>query len=142
MPRPRRFVEKFKLIIVNSSKDFRIKTNGLRVAGPYVLDQLDFGVDHDIPDFSLEFEGKIQTHGRITVHLNSAMPHGIEASHSREAQTRFVRLATDIVGDIKILLVKVLLPGDAPLQLPGTAKIESLPDRPVCVCQLDYKSPI
>ena len=141
VPRPKRFVEKFKLYIVNSSKDFRIKTNGLRVAGPYVVDQLDFGVDHDIPDFTLEFEGKVQTHGRITVNLNSAMPHGIEASHSREAQTRFVRLATDIVGDIKILLVKVLLPGDTPLQLPGTAKIEPMPDRPVCVFQLDYKSP-
>ena len=54
VPRPRRFVEKFKLVIVNSSKSFRIKTNGLSVAGPYVLDQLDFGVDHDIPDFSLD----------------------------------------------------------------------------------------
>ncbi|MEN3327792.1 MAG: hypothetical protein V7638_2599 [Acidobacteriota bacterium] len=141
VPRPRRFVEKFKLYIVNSSKDFRLKTNGLRGAGPYVPDQLDFEVDHDVADFTLEFEGRIQTHGRITVHLNSAMPHGIEASHSREAQTRFVRLATDVVGDMKILLVRVLLPGDAPLQLPGTAKIESMPDRPVCVCQLDYKAP-
>ncbi|HYV13295.1 MAG TPA: hypothetical protein VE980_20490 [Pyrinomonadaceae bacterium] len=142
VPRPRRFEEKFKLYIVNSSKNFRIRTSGLTVAGPYVVDQLDFGVDHDIPDFSLEFEGKFQTHGRITVNLNSAMPHGIEASRSNQAQTRFVRLNTDVVGDIQIVLLKVLLAGDPPLQIPGTAKIEPMPDRPVCVCQLDYKSPI
>jgi len=140
-PRPKRFVEKFKLYIVNSSKTFRIKTNGLRVAGPYVVDQLDFEIDHDIPDFTMEYEGKIQTQGRIAVNLNSAMPHGIEASPSTQAQTRFVRLTTDLAGNIQILLVKVLIPGDSPLQIPGTAPIQPLPDRPVCVCQLDYKSP-
>ena len=139
--RPKRFVEKFKLYIVNSSKNFRIKTKGLNVAGPYVLDQIDFGIDHDIPDFSLEFEGKGQTQGVITVNLNSAMPHGIEASPSTQAQTRFVRLNTDFAQNIQILLVKVLIAGDPPLQLPGTAKIEPMPDGPVCVCQLDYKFP-
>ena len=139
--RPRRFVEKFKLYIVNSSKDFKIKTKGLNVAGPYVVDQIDFGIDHDIPDFSLEFEGKFQTQGLINVNLNSAMPHGIEASPSTQAQTRFVRLNTDFLQRIQIVLIKTLIPGDAPLQIPGTAKIEPMPDRPVCVCQLDYKSP-
>jgi hypothetical protein len=142
VPRPKRFEEKFRLYIVNSSKNFRIKTDGLRVAGPYVLDQIDFGIDHDVPDFSLAYEGRIQTHGSITVNLNSALPHGIEASHSREAQTRFVRLATDVLGNIQILLLKVLMAGDPPLQIPGTAPIQPMPDRPVCVFQLDYKSPI
>jgi hypothetical protein len=142
VPRPKRFVEKFKLYIVNSAKNFRIKTQGLNVAGPYVIDQLDFGIDHDIPDFTMGYEGKIQTSGRITVNLNSAMPHGIEASPSTQAQTRFVRLATDLAQNIQILLVKVLIPGDPPLQIPGTAPIQPMPDRPVCVCQLDYKSPI
>ena len=85
VPRPKRFEEKFKFYIVNSSKNFRIKTTGLRMAGPYVVDQLDFEIDHDVPDFTMEYEGKIQTQGRIAIH--------------------------------------------------------PLPDRPVCVCQLDYKSP-
>lgn len=141
VPRPKRFVEKFKLYIVNSSKDYRIKTKGLNVAGPYILDQIDFEIDHDIPDFSLEFEGKFQTQGLITVNLNSAMPHGIEVSPGSQAQTRFVRLNTDFAQKIQILLVKVLMAGDPPLQLPGTAEIEPMPDRPVCVCQLDYKFP-
>jgi len=141
VPRPKGFEEKFKLYIVNSSNNFLIKIQGIDAAPGYVRDQLNIQIDHYFPDFTMEYEGEIQTQGRITVNLNSAMPHGIEASNSNQAQTRFVRLATDIAGNIQIVLVKVLVPGDPPLQIPGRALIHSMQDRPVCVCQLDYKSP-
>jgi len=41
---------------------------------------------------------------------------------------------------LQVLLVKMLMPGDAPLQLKGATKlIEPMSDRPVLVCHIDYK---
>jgi hypothetical protein len=141
VPRPKRFVEKFKLYIVNSSKNFLIKVQGLDAAPAYVQDWLHIEIDHNVPDLTLEYEGEFPTQGRITVNLNSAMPHGIEASPSRQAQTRFVRLNTELAQSIQIVLVKVLVAGDPPVETPGRMLIHPMQDRPVYVCQLDYKSP-
>lgn len=138
VPKPKRFDEKFKLVIVNASKMFRIKTTDLR-APNFILNQETIEIDHNVPDFSLGFDGQMQTQGVIRVELNAALPHGIEVGPGSKAQTRYVRLNTDLQQRIQIALVKVLMAGDAPLQLPGTAPILPMPDRPVCVCQLDYK---
>ena len=138
IPRPPRLDESYTLVLVNSSRNFRLKINGWRV-GPYILEQETFRFDHDVPDFTLEFEGKISTQGVIGVNLNFALCHGIEASDSSNNQTKLMRLTTDKAQKIQIVNLKVLNPGDPPLTLPGAKPIESVPRRPVYVCQLDYK---
>ena len=74
------------------------------------------------------------------MNFNFALPHGIEASSGNQPQTKLIRLNTDNAQKIQVMLVKMLMPGDAPLKLQGAAQpIEPMPDRPVFVCQLDYK---
>jgi hypothetical protein len=136
--RPRRFEERYRLVVVNASQNFRIKQQGLRI-DPYILDDVTILIDHEIPNFSLQFEGKIATQGVIQVSLNFALRDGIEASRSTDSQTKLIRLITDKAEKIQIVLLKMLNPGDPTLTLPGIKPIESKPNQPVYVCQLDYK---
>jgi hypothetical protein len=72
--------------------------------------------------------------------MNFALPYGVEASTAAQPPTKMIRLNTTNAQKMEVKLVKVLMPGDAPLQLQGTKeKIEPMSDRPVLVCQLDYK---
>jgi len=74
------------------------------------------------------------------VNLNFALDLGIEASTSKERQRNMIRLNTDNAQKMQVLLVKTLMPGDAPLKLKGSNQlIEPMTDRPVLVCHLDYK---
>lgn len=140
VPRPARFDANFRLVVVNASEKFRIKTESLRIGPTYILDEAAFGFNPEFSDFSLKYEGQIQTHGVITVNLNFALPDGIEASSGGQRQTKLIRLNTNKAENIQVLLVKVLMPGDAPLQLKGSKQlIEPMTDRPVFVCHLDYK---
>ena len=141
VPRPARFDEHLRFVIVNASDKFRIKPDKVLPGGPtYILEEAFLPINHDTPDFSLKADGKIATEGVIGVNLNFAMPHGIEASSSKQPQTQLIRLTTDNAQKMEVLLVKMLMPGDAPLQLKGTKQlIEPMSDRPVLVCQLDYK---
>ena len=141
VPRPARFDEHLRFVIVNASKQFRLKPNPMLMGGPtYILDEAFFPLNHDVPDFVLRFDGKIETQGLINVNLNFALPHGIETSDSKQRQTKLIRLSTDQAQKMQIMLVKTLMPGDAPLKLQGALQpIEPMPDRPVFVCQLDYK---
>lgn len=143
VPRPARFDEHLRFVIVNASDNFRLRPNPILVGGPtYILEEAFFPINHDVPDFVLKFDGKIETQGLISVDLNFALPHGIEASSSRERQTKLIRLNTDQAQKMQIMLVKMLLPGDAPLKLQGARQmIEPMPDRPVFVCQLNYELP-
>ncbi|HEY0726329.1 MAG TPA: hypothetical protein VGD41_20595, partial [Pyrinomonadaceae bacterium] len=125
----------------NASDKFRLKPNPILVGGPmYMIDEAFFPLNHNVQDFVLKFEGKIEALGLIDMNLNFALPHGIEASSGDQPQTKLVRLNIDKVQNIQVMLVKTLMPGDAPLKLKGALQpIEPMPDRPVFVCQLDYK---
>ncbi len=141
VPRPARFDEHLRFVIVNASEKFRLKPNPVLAGGPtYILAEAFFPINHDVPDFVLKFDGKVETLGSINVNFNFALPHGIETSSSKQRQTKLIRLSTDQAQNIQIMLVQTLMPGDAPLKLHGAAQpIEPMPDRPVFVCQLDYK---
>src|SRR6185369_4144872 len=109
--------------------------------GPlYVLEEAFIPINHDTPDFSLKADGRIATEGVISVNLNFALDDGIEASSGKQHQTRMIRLNTDNAQKLQVLLVKTLMPGDAPLKLKGSKQlIEPMTDHPVLVCHLDYK---
>lgn len=141
VPRPARFDEHLRLVIVNASDKFRLKPDPILVGGPmYIIDEAFFPLNHNVQDFVLKFDGKIETLGLINMNLNFALPHGIEASSGDQQQTKLVRLNIDKAQNIQVMLVKTLMPGDAPLKLKGALQpIEPMPDRPVFVCQLDYK---
>ncbi|HYJ89380.1 MAG TPA: hypothetical protein VEW46_25180 [Pyrinomonadaceae bacterium] len=138
IPRPARFVDRFRFVVVNTCKNFRVKMKGWNNYN--ILEQEAFPVDHFTPDFGLAFEGRIATEGIIGVNLDFALPHGIESSRSDTPQTKMIRLTTDNAQKMQILLATILMPDDAPLNLAGgTAPIEPVPGRPVYVVQLDYK---
>jgi hypothetical protein len=140
VPRPPRFDEQIKFVMVNASSHFRIKTSLMSPRPKYVLSTAYILIDQNQSDFTLEFEGRVKAEGVIGVNFNFAMPHGIEVSPGSQPQTKLVRLNTDNVQRIEIALVKLLLPGDQPLKLPAAEDpIEPLKDGPVYVCQLDYK---
>jgi hypothetical protein len=141
VPRPARFDEHLRFVIVNASEQFRLKLDKiLSGAPPYVVEHALLPINHDTPDFSLNAEGKIATEGVLRVNLNFALEHGIEASPSNQRQTKMIRLNTDKAQKLQVLLVKMLMPGDTPLKLKGTPQlIEPMSDRPVLVCHLDYK---
>ena len=139
--RPARFDEHLRFVIVNASEQFRLKPDKILPGGPaYILEEGFIPINHDTPDFSLRADGKIATEGVIGVNLDFAMENGIEASSSKQRQTKLIRLTTDTAQKLQVLLVKMLMPGDAPLQLKGSKQlIEPMPDRPVLVCHIDYK---
>ncbi len=138
VPRPKRFEEKYKLVVVNSSAKFRIKTNGLRGIN-YILDAETILIDYEVPDFSLVFDGKVSTQGVIKVNLNFALPDGIETLPGDKTQTKIIRLNADDAQKIRITYLGMLKPGDSPLRVDGSpTPIESMADRPVYVCQLYY----
>jgi hypothetical protein len=138
IPRPARFVDRFRFVIVNTSKNFRVKMKGWNNYN--ILEQEAFPVDRYTPDFGLAFEGKIATEGIIGVNLDFALPHGIESSHSNTPQTKMIRLTTDNAQRMQILLATILMPDDAPLNLEGgTEPIKPVPGRPVYIVQLVYK---
>ncbi len=141
VPRPARFAEHLRFVIVNASEKFRLKPNPILVGGPtYILDEAFFPINLEVPDVVLKFDGKVETEGTIKVNFNFALPHGIEASPGNQPQTKLIRLNIDSAQKIQVMLVKMLMPGDAPLKLQGAMQpIEPMPDRPVFVCQLDYK---
>jgi hypothetical protein len=140
VPRPARFDDNFRFVIVNASEQFRIKIDSPRVGFNYILEEAAFGFNQEFSDFTLKFEGKIQTQGVIGVNLNFALPNGIEALPGTQRQTKLIRLNTQNAQNIQVLLVKVLMPGDTALQLKGSRQlIEPMADRPVFVCHLDYK---
>lgn len=139
VPPPKRFAEQYKLVVVNAHKDLRVKTNGLRRGPNFIFDAEPINIDHEAPDFSLQFDGRVPTPGVITVNLNFALPDGIEESNGSQAQTKLIRLNTDKAEKMRILHLWVLRPGDHPIQPEGaTAPIEPAPDRPVFVCRLYY----
>jgi len=141
VPRPASFDEHLRFVIVNASEQFRLKPDKILPGGPaYIIEEAFFPINHDTPDFSLKADGKIATEGVIGVNLNFALEHGIEASSSQQRQTKMIRLTTENAQKLQVLLVKMLMPGDAPLQLKGTKQlIEPMSDRPVLVCHIDYK---
>jgi hypothetical protein len=141
VPRPPRFDQHFRLVIVNASEQFRLKFDKTLPGGPlYVLEEAFVPINHDTPDFSLKADGKVATEGVIGVNLNFALEDGIEASSGKQHQTKMIRLNTENAQKMQVLLVKTLMPGDAPLKLKGTNRlIEPMPDRPVFVCHIDYK---
>jgi hypothetical protein len=141
VPRPGRFDEHLRFVIVNASDKFRLMPNPVLVGGPtYIIEEAFLPLHNEAPDFTLKFDGRVETQGIINVNLNFALPHGIETSPIRQRQTKLIRLSTDQAQKMQILLVKMLMPGDAPLKLHGAKQpIEPMSDRPVFVCQLDYK---
>ncbi|HWF89429.1 MAG TPA: hypothetical protein VN659_11370, partial [Pyrinomonadaceae bacterium] len=141
VPRPKRFDENLRFVIVNASEKFRLKPDRILPGAPaFIIDEGFFPINHDTPDFSLKADGHVATEGVIGVHLNFALEYGIEASSSKQQQTKMIRLATENAQKLEVLLVKMLMPGDPPLQLKGTKQlIEPMADRPVLVCHIDYK---
>jgi hypothetical protein len=138
VPVPRRFEEEYKLVVVNTSQKFSVRTS-LRSGPTFILAAETINIHHKLPDFALAFSGKVATPGVITVNLNFALPDGIEASEGSKAQTKLIRLNTDDAQKIRITHLRVLMPGDEALRLDGAPKpIDPLPDRPVYVCQLYY----
>jgi hypothetical protein len=137
---PKRFDEHFRFVVVNASEQFRLKPKPAPAGfPPYIIEDGFIPINHNTPDFTLEFEGRVQTQGVLGVNLNFAMDHGIEASTGKP-QANLIRLNTGKAQQIQVLLVKTLMPNDAPLKLKGTNRlIEPMTDRPVFVCHLDYK---
>lgn len=143
VPRPARLVDDLRFVIVNAAEKF-LMTPSIRFPnGPTNIfeEEAVVEISHYWPDFGLEPQGRgVETEGWIGVNLNFALPHGIEVSSGTQPQTKSIRINTDEAKKMQVLLVKTLMPGDAPLQLKGAKQlIEPLPDRPVLVCQLDYK---
>ncbi len=140
VPRPARFDEHLRFVIVDASDRLRLKLNPILAGGPsYITDYAFLPINSDTPNFTLKFDGPVATEGVIDVNLNFALPHGIEASRDSEAQTKMIRLDTTSAQRMQVKLVQLLMPGDPPLQLQGATKlIEPMSDRPVLVCQLDY----
>ncbi len=140
VPRPARFAERVRLVLVNSSKQFRIRPKPTLGGYAYILDSAVIVVDHGFSDFSIEFEGKISTRGIVWVNFNFALPNGIEVSPEHEPQTKLIRITNDQAQNIQIKQVKMLLPDDPSLIIPGLDRpISSMPDQTVLVCQLDYQ---
>ena len=142
VPRPRRFEDRFRFVVVNGSKGFRLKTNGLQSGPNYIFyEPAIILLDYETPDFSLQFDGGgIPTSGVITVNLNFALPHGIEATRGVQAQTKLIRLNIDNVQKIQFMVMTMLAPGAPPLILQGVPPIESKPNEPVYVCQLTHQN--
>jgi hypothetical protein len=138
VPVPKRFVEEYKLVVVNTSKNFSVMTS-LRSGPKYILNAEPIAIHHKLADFSLVFQGKVATPGVITVNLNFALPDGIEQLEGSKAQTKLIRLNTDNAQKMRITYLAMLRPGDEPLRMDGAPNpIEPMPDRPVYVCQLYY----
>jgi len=54
VPRPARFDEHLRFVIVNASDKFRLKPDRVLVGGPtYILEEAFFPINHDVPDFVL-----------------------------------------------------------------------------------------
>jgi len=140
VPKPARLDEVFGILIVNSSAQFRIKTDQLRLGPTYVLDTAQFAINSEFPGFLLKFDGRVTTQGVVTVDLNYALPLGIEVLGSSQPQTKLVRIANDKAQNIQVKTVAVWKPGDPAVQMQGSNKM-ILPESPspVFVCQLDYK---
>jgi hypothetical protein len=134
---PARFTEQFKLLIVNASKRFRIKTSALREVN-VIVNQALITVNNDLPDFALTYEGDIATQGEIVVNINFALPVGIEAG-SGFVQKNLMLIRNNQAKKIQVLLVKMLMPGDPPLNLEGATAPIVAKDGPLLVCHLDYK---
>lgn len=140
VPRPARFDEHLRFVIVNASEQFRLKPQPALMGANYILEEFFVPINHESQDFLLKADGKIQTQGVIEVNFNFALPHGIEVSSVPQPQTKLIRLNNSNAQKMQVMLVKTLMPGDAPLKLQGTKQlIEPMADRPVFVCQLDYK---
>lgn len=75
--------------------------------------------------------------GTIEVNFNFAFPNGIEVSPATEPQTKLIRITNDKAKNIKIKQVKMLLPNDPPLIIPGRDPVNSMPDQTVLVCKLE-----
>jgi hypothetical protein len=136
--KPARFDEEFKFVIVNASDQLRVKTS--LQAPAFIATTAFIMINLDQPDFTLEFEGKVPTKGVIPVNFNYALQPGIETSSGIRPQKNLIRLNTDRAQQIQVLLVKMLMPGDQPLKLKGSADpIEPARQGPVFVCHLDYK---
>lgn len=140
VPRPQRFAERVRFVIVNSSKQLRIRTTPMLGGNLYIMDSVVVVVDHEFSDFMMEFEGKVPTPGSVTANFNFALPDGIEVSPEHEPQTKLIRITNNESQNIQIKLVKMLLPNDPSLIIPGLdSPVQSMPDQTVLVCQLDYK---
>ena len=64
VPRPARFDEHLRFVVVNASEKFRLKPNPVLVGGPtYILDEAFLPINLEVPDFVLKFDGKIETEG-------------------------------------------------------------------------------
>lgn len=136
--RPKRMEERYRFVVANSSRKFRIKLNGVRNMN-YILDAETILIDHDMPDFSFSFDGRVTVPGSIAVNLNFALPDGIEQSSGSKPQTTLIRLNTDNAQNIRITYLGMLKPGDPPIKVDGSnTPIESTPDRAVYVCQLYF----
>ena len=140
VPKPARLDEHFGFLIVNSSQQFRVKIENLRIGPTYVLDKEQFAINSEFSGFVLKFEGRVATEGVVTVDLNYALPLGIEVLGSSQPQTKLVRITNDKAQKIQVKVVTLWKPGDPPVQMEGTNKMV-LPESPtpVFICQLDYK---
>src|SRR6185436_19512649 len=106
VPRPSIFDQHLRFVIVNASEQFRLKPDKILPGGPaYILEEAFLPINHDTPDFSLKFDGKVATEGVIGVNLNFAMDLGIEATSGRQPQRDIIRLNTDNAQKIQVLLV-------------------------------------
>ena len=143
VPRPARLVEQLRFVMVNAAEKFLMRPSIRFPNGPtYIFEEeAVIEISHYWPDFVLEPESReVKGEGSIGVNFNFALPYGIEVSPSTQPQTKLIRINTDNAKKMQVLLVKMLMPGDAPMQLKGAKElIEPKPDRPVLVCHLDYK---
>ena len=137
--RPKRFEERVRFVLVNSSKT-RMYTNPMLGDYRFIMDSVVMVVDHEFADFSIMFDDKVPTPGSVRVNFNFALPNGIEVSPEDNSQTKLIRITNDKAKNIKIRLVKMLLPNDPTLNIPGLDwPVTSMPDQTVLVCQLDYE---
>ncbi|HXQ32395.1 MAG TPA: hypothetical protein VN843_00100, partial [Anaerolineales bacterium] len=140
VPRPARFSERVRFVLINSSRQLRMYTNPMLGEYRFIMEAAIIVVDHQFMDFSVMFDDKIPTPGSVRVNFNFALPNGIEVSPEHEPQTKLIRITNDKAQNIKIKQVKMLLPNDPSLTIPGLDRpVTSMPDQTVLVCQLDYE---
>lgn len=142
LQRPKQFDEFIRLVIVNASK-IDLKPEDLHYGPGYISSGTDhaIGLKYTYPDFSLKFDPRKEPQGgELLVNLDFAKPPGIEASSGSEPQRSRIRLNPDKAKSLHVRLVKLLNPGDDPLQIEGSRNPISATDRPVYVCQIAYRS--
>ncbi len=138
IPPPKRLSERFKLVTVNATRyDMARETPSPPVSVHISREDV---LKLDTPTIVISPRNGSDYHrlGELRFDINFAMPHGIEVSSGSLSQEKLVRVNTDRARALEARLVKMLNPGDPPIEvdhLEGKVKVNA-GDTVTYVCQI------